>query len=345
MFDYEGIKCPVCNIPFKKDDDIVVCPTCGAPYHRHCYNQEGKCLFDELHEQGKSWEIPEAPQPPNFQSEIKDLECPVCGVLNAHSALFCNHCGTSLTGGPSQQFQNRKPYGEKSQATNVSSFGGMSPFMYDPMGGVSPTEQLDENVSFGDASKLVKTNTAYYMNVFHHIKKTGKSKFNFSAFFCNGPWLLYRKQYKSGAIITTLMFALHMAYIFLSIFITNPLVYSLMDQIGMDTNAVKAGSLYPSSSQIIEMCQIIVKEPVMYIKIAAPVLCLTIMFVIMILVGINANKMYMKHCVKIIQKIKLSVPAGDVGANIDEKGGVNLPIGICMLVCYMLISNIPLFFL
>ncbi|MBS6236502.1 MAG: hypothetical protein KH615_11425, partial [Clostridiales bacterium] len=39
--DYTGLKCPVCGKPFGTDDDIVVCPEYGAPYHRACYQQAG----------------------------------------------------------------------------------------------------------------------------------------------------------------------------------------------------------------------------------------------------------------------------------------------------------------
>ena len=34
MIDYTGIPCPVCHKEFTPEDDIVVCPECGAPYHR-----------------------------------------------------------------------------------------------------------------------------------------------------------------------------------------------------------------------------------------------------------------------------------------------------------------------
>ena len=36
MSNYTGCKCPVCQQPFTETDDIVVCPECGAPYHRAC---------------------------------------------------------------------------------------------------------------------------------------------------------------------------------------------------------------------------------------------------------------------------------------------------------------------
>ena len=113
MADYTGIKCPVCDKPFQQGDDIVVCPQCGAPYHRECYQQEGKCKFDDLHAEGKTWQPPASPVNPDTSAEIKDQECPNCGKLNAHSALFCDQCGASLSGNPAQhqnQNQNQKYY-------------------------------------------------------------------------------------------------------------------------------------------------------------------------------------------------------------------------------------------
>ena len=65
MLDYTGVKCPVCGVPFQPEDDIVVCPECGAPYHRACYQKEGKCVFDDLHAQGKEWQPPEPPKAPD----------------------------------------------------------------------------------------------------------------------------------------------------------------------------------------------------------------------------------------------------------------------------------------
>ena len=36
MIDYTGLECPICGEKFTAQDDIVVCPECGAPYHRAC---------------------------------------------------------------------------------------------------------------------------------------------------------------------------------------------------------------------------------------------------------------------------------------------------------------------
>ena len=156
MLDYNGIKCPVCEKPFTENDDIVVCPKCGAPYHRDCYNEKGECIFTELHETGAAWAPPEAPKAPDVTSEIKDKECPNCGVLNAHSAMFCNICGSSLTGEPHRHrnaerteqhhAQNEPhPYGQPMNSA-YRGFGTM-PFMVDPMGGVNPMDPIAENVT------------------------------------------------------------------------------------------------------------------------------------------------------------------------------------------------------
>lgn len=47
--DFYKYKCPVCNKQFKEGDDIVVCPECGTPHHRECYEQEEHCFYQDKH--------------------------------------------------------------------------------------------------------------------------------------------------------------------------------------------------------------------------------------------------------------------------------------------------------
>ena len=46
---YVDEKCPVCSEPFREEDDIVICPECGAPYHRDCYKEQGSCIYEDRH--------------------------------------------------------------------------------------------------------------------------------------------------------------------------------------------------------------------------------------------------------------------------------------------------------
>ncbi len=350
MIDFNGVKCPVCGVPFQEDDDVVVCPQCGAPYHRHCYEKEGKCIFTGLHESGKEWSPPSPPKAPDVSAEIKDRECPACGCLNSHSALFCSRCGGSLLGQP-QRYQNSPPPPvpphpgqSQQQPPPYAPYGGApqrgpyipAPFIFDPMGGVNPADMLDTGVSFGDASKLVKQNTSYYMPVFRYIKQTRRNKFNFSAFLFSGAWMLYRKQYKYGAIFTGLMFLLYLLYLSASVFVATPQLISLMEQAGMDISQ----GFSPSSEQMLVISQLMGEDPVIYLKVCLPLICLVLMLAVMIFLGVRGNKMYMNHCVRKVREVKSANLADEPQMTLDNLGGVNTSIAVCMFVCYFLLVNV-----
>ena len=349
--DYKGIKCPVCEKPFTEEDDVVVCPICGAPYHRHCYIEKGDCIFTELHESGSTWSPPEAPTAPNVSSEIKDKECPNCGVLNAHSAMFCNICGSSLTGDPHQHRntahtdRHRPNMNDNYSApfTPMGSafhgFGGM-PFMADPMGGVNPAEQIAEDVTYGDVSKVVQQNTGYYMSVFRRINAFRRSKFNFTAFLFSGGWLMYRKQYKSGILVTVLMFLLYIAQTLCSNFGTYSVMMNALDTAGLTNSADLS---YIQISNVTS--QYLLEHPSESLLFFSPLICTALMLITMLIVGINANKWYMQHCIRVARKIKAEGGTEEV---VNEaylsRGGCNIAVTFCLMACYMVLQWIPAFF-
>lgn len=353
--DYKGIKCPVCEKPFSEDDDIVVCPKCGAPYHRDCYNEKGECIFTELHESGEAWTPPEAPQAPDVTNEIKDKECPNCGVLNAHSAMFCNICGTSLTGEPQQHRntgytntqQNNTPptggfnggYPPPMGYNTFHGFGGM-PFAVDPMGGANPTEPIAENVTYGEVSKLIQQNTGYYMSVFRVIRNFKRTKFNFTAFMFSGGWLLYRKQYKSGIIVTALMFLLYIAQALLSQFGTVGIMQEALENAGM------LNSADITSVQLTNIVSLyLVDNPGKMLLFCSPLICTGLMLLVMLFVGFMANKWYMNHCIRTVQKIKSTAQTDEqLNEGYMARGGVNIASTFCLLACYMVLQWIPMFF-
>ena len=49
MPKYYGCPCEGCGKPLTLQDDIVVCPDCGAPYHRVCYEKLGQCIHRPAH--------------------------------------------------------------------------------------------------------------------------------------------------------------------------------------------------------------------------------------------------------------------------------------------------------
>lgn len=336
MPNFIGVKCPVCSKPFKEDDDIVVCPTCGAPYHRSCYEEHGDCIFEELHQEGKSWEAPEAELPKTASPyEVKDQDCPRCGVLNAHSSLFCSSCGSPLKIEPGTH--NNSQHVQSNPFPPIYNMGGI-PIQFDPMGGVRPTDMLDENISFGEISKIVQQNTQYYMPVFNRINREKKSKFNFCAFLFSGGWLLYRKQYKTGIIYTVFMFALYLGQIFTANYISVPKLVALLDQAGetISEQGITAAQIYAISGNM---------SPSDLLIIAIPSLLMLAMFVVMLILGFRGNRMYMKHCIRTINETRnTTVNVEDFNTRIVERGGINTTASLCVLICYFLCTYLPLFF-
>ena len=47
--EFTQYNCPVCDRKFESADDIVVCPECGTPHHRDCYDELGHCFYEDRH--------------------------------------------------------------------------------------------------------------------------------------------------------------------------------------------------------------------------------------------------------------------------------------------------------
>lgn len=314
MVDFKDKICPICNKPFVEEDDIVVCPECGTPYHRNCYSIENKCIYEDRHNLNKSEnpnenvnhkensenEVPfDANNIGTTENEMENEKiCPRCKHLNPSDASFCNKCGYLLNGSQ-EVFEDIPPEIKEG-----------IPVLFDPMGGVDPEEKVDD-VKFGDLAKLVKSNTPYYMNVFKKIKNDNKSKFNFSAFLFNGSWFLFRKQYKIGIPLTILNFVI--------------LSYTSLIQYTQD-----ASKTLTSFSGILETLSLL-------------------QFIVMLVCGFFANRLYFKFCVDKIKSIKENCAQNnelDYNKQILIQGGTNIRIVFLMFLLSFLISQyLPIFFL
>ena len=151
MADYINEKCISCGKEFTKDDDVVVCPECGTPYHRGCYEKEGKCINNELHEKHSVWK-PEVKE----HEETEKIVCKNCGAENPKEALFCNKCGTGLQ------------YDDIPQ-----DFIGIELNPNEECFGFNPDEDFD-GVKLSEIAKYVKSNRLYFISHFKRMKDTGK---------------------------------------------------------------------------------------------------------------------------------------------------------------------------
>ena len=76
----------------------------------------------------------------------------------------------------------------------------------------------------------------------------------------------------------------------------------------------------------------------------SPLILSILQGIIMLVSGFTANRIYYNHCTKKIRLIKSeNVSKDELDSRLEKSGGVNLPLAVCVLVVYMIISYLPSF--
>jgi len=162
MGKYTGCHCIICQKPFADTDDIVVCPECGTPYHRSCYEASGKCVNTSLHAVGGSWQSVQD----EHRLRLGGKTCPHCGFVNLPDVTVCAVCQNPIEMPETMEQQEETVF-------NLPEEGQFYFQAADPCCGMSPdTEIGGERV--GDIASFVQTNTLYYIPLFRRFSKSGK---------------------------------------------------------------------------------------------------------------------------------------------------------------------------
>lgn len=167
LINYEGLCCPVCKSKLFEDDEIAVCPTCGAPHHKECYLKSGHCFYEQDHGTDQQWVNPlkntdelsvrEEDQVENENNEIAD-----------HQQTF-NEVQDNL------EFIDIK---------------------------IDKNEEI-EGIKTSEIARFVGYNASRYINVFKRMSiLKSKLSWNWLSFLFPHYWLLSRKCYKIGSIAT-----------------------------------------------------------------------------------------------------------------------------------------------
>lgn len=355
--DYYNYRCPVCDKQFDKDSEIVVCPVCGAPHHRECYEVNMRCHFEDRHAEGFDFkaEYSEHKEDTGTQhnTEYKTdynknndtrnpysssdiIACKNCGTFNVASNDVCSNCGAELEKGTRQQHydrhtqeQNTPPYGRNAQQSPFPTF------IFDPMGGLNPEEDLGDGVTAGEVSKFTKNNSPFFCRLFHQIKNTGKSRFSFVGFFFHGGWMLYRKMYKLGAFITALMAVMIIGQLYIETFYTG-----LMTDLVAATSDVGYFGMYDALAQFFSS-----RSQGDQIVLGLYALASFGQIAVRIICALCANRWYYKHCKKQITNIKTESGTKEAADSaLQTKGGVNGALALSLVVTYIVISFLPTFF-
>ncbi len=220
---YTGYECPVCHNKFKESDDIVVCPACGTPHHRECYNSLGRCVNEDKHALGFVWQ---APALDNAEANANGrnaevLICPRCGLPNPVGETNCARCKMPLAN------QNANP----NNPQNGSYGGRYAQNGYPPFGAGGQQNTYSYNNPYADSAKAlfgdakvedvpvselgeyIQANSDKYIASFLETQNGGKKhKWNWSSAIFSIYWLFYRKMVKIGCIATVLLIALQFIF-------------------------------------------------------------------------------------------------------------------------------------
>lgn len=174
--DYTGKICDGCRQPFEKGDDIVVCPECGTPQHRSCYEKNHCCVNEYLHSPDFSWTEPE--------DEKKEEN-----VEPQSSAV---------------QPEPQQPLTVSATPDSMESVF-MRGVLYDPKDDIG-------GATVGETADYIQNSAPRYVSKFMKQKKEkSKLTWNWAAFFFAPYWFFYRKLYKAGAVFLALSVALSLA--------------------------------------------------------------------------------------------------------------------------------------
>ncbi len=202
MFNYTGEKCSVCEEKFTKEDDVVVCPECGAPYHRECYLKQGHCTFEKKHAQGFEFKLTKETGGKN--------RCANCGTDNAQGNLNCEHCGSPM---PSEEEKTAKA--QENTQSNAQGTVRVQPNLhtdqsnlnqFSPLGIADPAlnqmftnnimKRKYDDISADDWTKFIGKSAPLYLFQFYKMDDTKrKTSISWAALFFAPLYFLYRKMW------------------------------------------------------------------------------------------------------------------------------------------------------
>ena len=275
---YDNVRCPYCNKPFDADSDVVVCPECGTPHHRECYNEHGKCANEHKHAENFVWENPLAEAKPSEEDNKRAQQENTADNTVPNFADMTN--------------MNSAPNGTIPMM-EVDANGNARP-VYRVIQG---SEKLGEN-TVDDYAKVIQKNVHKYIPKFLVMEKTnGKVAVNWAAFFFGPLWLFYRKMYKYGIIAMVLIMLFPMIFIgdVVKYGETYANIYGEMAQVMTSDADMTEEELNNKMNDITE------KMPIAPVALS---ISNSIEFAICFLLGLFGNSLYKKHCQEVLKKMK-----------------------------------------
>lgn len=320
MLDYIGTRCVVCSEKFTEEDDVVICPDCGTPYHKGCYKKDTGCVNTALHQLGGSWK-------PSYdvgstEAENENKVCRYCGYTNPSDAFFCLRCGMPVADLNNINFEQR--YGGININDDPSAYNGnansglpFNPFLInfsDPLCGFDPEEDV-EGVKMSEMGDFVGTNTHYYLPIFKRFKETGRQiSWNFSAMIFPELYFSYRKM------------ALPALGALLIRFFSSLPTFIALSQVGKFGTLTELAQMFNINSEAFR---------------SVIMICSLVSYILMFTAGLYGNKLYYNFARRKIFRIKKYSDEAMLRYSLNQKGGTSS----LLMVLFICLRALPYFIL
>ena len=305
----ESKTCGFCHGILFEEDDVVVCPECGAPYHRECFEKIGKCVFSDVHGTDKQYDaLNSKKNDPEKKSEsakksAADTICTSCGKVSSSEHKFCPFCG-------------------KEKASRHNGFSPFTAINFDMMGGVNESAIVEDDVTAGEAGAFVGIKAYRYVPRFIANKKIS---WNWSAFLVPSAWFAYRKMYNF------MLFAL--AAFLLSVILMVPFyseIYAVVSELPLaKTNAEQTAIMQQAVATALQTA-----DPY---KLLMFMIGSIVDFGAMLLSGLFGEKIYRNKTITEIKKIKQTPSPEEPKLLIARKGGVNM--FLCLIILMIVLNS------
>ena len=286
---FENVTCPVCNREFVSGDDIVVCPECGTPHHRDCYNYIGKCVNSGLHKNGFTFDRKNKNETSKKENEPAGMFFPAGNFQNTDEN----------TDKKNQPFM---PFGAIPELTNSIA---------------DDTDTIDGE-SVGDVAAAVKNNIHRFIPLFKKFENKEKSfSWNWGAFFFGSLYFFYRKMYKHAVSLISLVAALFIGYEMLLIKVA-PKAMKIVQEAA---NLTSQNNVNEANAKILEM-----QNAPDFGKIATVTYgFLAVILVIRIIEAFTADKIYKTTIVTLVKRVRTQIDEGATFSTpFSGSGNINL---------------------
>lgn len=343
---HTGDPCFYCQKVLRENDDVVVCPECGTPYHRACYQEAGSCVNHALHESGGSWTRIKLPQE---ATKVEMTHCSNCGAENDVSSQRCQNCGVPLhtpyvppslgqqdtTPPASTQSEEKHRESLRERIQHTAEQMGIE----DPYGAMNPEEQIGKE-RLGDMADFVAKNQIYFLPKFlRFARENRRISLNCPCLLFPQLYFAYRKMLPLALVLAGIFALIQMPQMAQTLLITLP---DMIASFSSEGNQLLA-NLYPNAPELMQGMLDQLKSHQILIENLVTVcnyldLCLSIVF------GLLGNWIYYRHAYRRVEKVCSAGFTGPIRRmRLRQEGGTNgWLIVVVIVVEYVLVTALTM---